>query len=252
MKILICGKGGSGKSTISALLAKELAKRRNKVLVFDTDESNFGLHMQLGMAKPEDFMNYFGGKKVLFEKTKGLRKKWKIDDLPQKYVSEKENIKLMAIGKIYNFGEGCACPINALASKFLEVLELNENEFMIADTDAGVEHFGRGIEKGCDLILAVIDPTRESILLAEKVSKLGNQVGKPVHFVLNKINKEIETEIVESIDKNKIAAIIPNNKRIFRYGLKGDELDLSLGDITALSDLIISNFSKQRLLENEQ
>ena len=252
MKILICGKGGSGKSTISALLARELAKKGNKILVIDTDESNFGLHLQLGMVKPEDFMNYFGGKKVLLEKTKSLRKKWKIDDLPQKYISEKENIKLMAIGKIYNFGEGCACPINALASKFLEVLELRKNEFLIADTDAGVEHFGRGVEKGCDLILAVIDPTRESILLAEKISKLGNQVGKPVHFVLNKINKEIETEIVESIDKNKIAAIIPNNKRIFRYGLKGDELDLSLGDITALSDLIISNFSKQRLLENEQ
>ena len=57
-------------------------------------------------------MNYFGCKKVLFEKTKTLRKKWKIDDLPQKYISEKENIKLMAIGKIYNFGEGCACSIS--------------------------------------------------------------------------------------------------------------------------------------------
>ena len=68
MKILICGKGGCGKSTTVALLAKEMAVRKIKVLVIDSDESNIGLHSRLGMQKPEDFMNYFGGKKVLFEK----------------------------------------------------------------------------------------------------------------------------------------------------------------------------------------
>jgi len=67
MKILICGKGGCGKSTIVALLAKEIAARRNTVLVIDSDESNIGLHSRLGMQKPDDFMNYFGGKKLLFE-----------------------------------------------------------------------------------------------------------------------------------------------------------------------------------------
>jgi len=235
MKILICGKGGSGKSTISALLTKELVRRGYHVLVIDTDESNFGLHMQLGMAKPEDFMNYFGGKKVLLEKTKSLRKKWKTEDLPQKYISEKENIKLMAMGKIYNFGEGCACPINALASKFLEVLELRKNEFLIADTDAGVEHFGRGVEKGCDLILAVIDPTRESILLAEKISKLGDQVGKPVYYILNKVNKSFEEDLLEAVDKSKVVAIIPEDKNIFKSNLAGLELNFN---VKGIDDLI--------------
>jgi len=43
--------------------------------------------------------------------------------------------------------EGCACPINALSSKFLESLALGDGEFLIADTDAGIEHFGRGVER---------------------------------------------------------------------------------------------------------
>jgi len=240
MKILICGKGGSGKSTISALLARELAKKGNKILVIDTDESNFGLHLQLGMVKPEDFMNYFGGKKVLLEKTKSLRKKWKIDDLPQKYISEKENIKLMAIGKIYNFGEGCACPINALASKFLEVLDLSENEFLIADTDAGVEHFGRGVENGCDCIFSIIDPNKESILLAEKIYKLGQQVNKPVYYVLNKVNKESGKELSATVNNNKVVAIIPENKNIFRANLAGTELDFDVKGIKDLANLIES------------
>lgn len=55
MKILVCGKGGCGKSTLSALIAKELAKRGNRVLVIDSDESNYGLHTQLGMPSSNDF-----------------------------------------------------------------------------------------------------------------------------------------------------------------------------------------------------
>ena len=237
MKILVCGKGGSGKSTISSLLAKEIARRGNKVLVIDTDESNFGLHNQLGMRKPDDFMNYFGGKKILFEKTKKLRKKWEMDDLPHKYIVEKDNIKLMAMGKIYNFGEGCACPINALTSKFLEVLKLSENEFLIADTDAGVEHFGRGVEKGCDIILAVIDPSMESILLADKISKLGQEVNKPVYYVLSKVNKEIEKYILKAVDKSKVVAIIPEDKNIFKSNLTGTELNFKVKGINELADL---------------
>jgi len=68
MKFVICGKGGSGKSTVSALIAREMASRGEKVLVVDTDESNFGLYKQLGLPQPKDFMDSLGGKKGLGER----------------------------------------------------------------------------------------------------------------------------------------------------------------------------------------
>ncbi len=68
MKVLVCGKGGSGKSTITALLAKAMARKGYNVLVVDSDESNFGLHRQLGVEMPEDFTNYLGGKKSPWRK----------------------------------------------------------------------------------------------------------------------------------------------------------------------------------------
>jgi len=239
MKILICGKGGCGKSTIVALLAKELGARKSKVLVVDSDESNIGLHSRLGMQKPEDFMNYFGGKKLLFEKTKELKEKWRLKDLPKDYLTEKGNIQLLSIGKIYRFGEGCACPINALSSKFLEILELGEKEFLIADTDAGIEHFGRGVERGADILFAVIDPCRESILLAEKISELGGQVNKPVYYILNRISdKKTEELLLNSIDREKVIAIIPENKEIFISGLSGDELNVDIKGIKEIADML--------------
>ena len=241
MKILICGKGGCGKSTIVALLAKEIATRKNQVLAIDSDESNIGLHSRLGMQKPEDFMNYFGGKKVLFEKTKEMQYRWKLDDLPGDYLTEKGNIQLLSMGKIYQFGEGCACPINALSSKFLEILDLGDGEFLIADTDAGIEHFGRGVEKGIDILFVVIDPSRESILLAEKVSELGRQVDKPVYYILNRVaDQETGKLLLNSIDKEKVIAIITENKEIFVAGLAGNEFNMDVKGIRETADLLES------------
>jgi CO dehydrogenase maturation factor len=241
MKILVCGKGGCGKSTIVALLAREMALRKNKVLVIDSDESNIGLHSRLGMQKPEDFMNYFGGKKLLFEKTQELKDKWTLDELPRDYLSKKGNIQLLSMGKIYQFGEGCACPINALSSKFLEILELGDEEFLIADTDAGIEHFGRGVETGVDMLLVIIDPSHESILLTKKISELGQQVDEPVHYILNRIaDQETEEFVLNSIDREKVIAIIPEIKELFISGLTGNEFSMDVEGIKEIADMLES------------
>ena len=121
MKIAVCGKGGCGKSTVTSLLAKALARRGKEILVIDSDESNYGLHRQLGMKLPRDFTDYFGGKQNVlndmmlskfthqfFEET------WTIDDIPEDYYSLKDGVKLMTSGKIHQANEGCSCAFYSL------------------------------------------------------------------------------------------------------------------------------------------
>ncbi|RLG34290.1 ATP-binding protein [Methanosarcinales archaeon] len=246
MKILICGKGGSGKSTVSALLARSMAKRGRKVLVIDTDESNFGLHRQLGMELPPDFMNRFGGKQAMTERLREafrrgeavnvFDQKWEVDSIPDDYIHTKDGVKLLAIGKIHDFGEGCACPMGTLSREFLKNLELKDDEVVIVDTDAGIEHFGRGVEDGCDLIIVVVDPSYESLRLSLKIEELAVSIKRPVYFILNKIDDESRGIMLESLNRERVAGEIPSNREIFKASLEGRELDMRLDEVESLVD----------------
>ena len=254
MKIMVCGKGGCGKSTIAALLAKAMANRGYRVLVIDSDESNFGLHRQLGMELPDDLMNYFGGKKVILErmrssfqnpnaksgppKIKIFDEMWTLDDIPREYLVEKNGIMLLAVGKIHEFGEGCACAMGVLSTGMLKHLKVAAKEVVIIDTDAGVEHFGRGVEQGCDIVLVVMDPTFESLMLSKKIDELAGSIKKPVYFILNKVDDESRQVMLASVDEDRIAGIIPVNNDVFRAGLTGKELDVCLPEIDELINVL--------------
>lgn len=250
MKVLVCGKGGSGKSTITALLAKSMVKRNYNVLVVDSDESNFGLHKQLGLEMPEDFMNYLGGKKILGEKLmqayqKGdtisiFENKWKISDIPEAYIIEKGKIKIMTIGKIHDFGEGCACPMGALARNLLNNMETTSEDVIFVDTEAGIEHFGRGIEEGCNLILMVLDPSYESSRLSEKIKELSEKAGKPCYFILNRTDEIMAQSMMNTVDITHILTSIPSNLEVFRAGFTGEELNVELSEIESIADFLVS------------
>ncbi|MCK9277589.1 MAG: ATP-binding protein [Methanoculleus sp.] len=249
MKIAICGKGGSGKSTVAALLAREYARRNRAVLVVDTDESNLGLHRLLGTDAPPDLMGYFGGKGAVTEKIMAampdpssvdlVGETWTIDGIPRDYVALENWVRLVAIGKIHDAGEGCACPMGMLARQFLDHLDLGDDEVVIADTEAGIEHFGRGVDQGADVILMVVDPSFESLRLAEKVADMAARIGVPLRYVLNKTDPISAARLRESMpDPSRVVCEIPQDPGILAAGLDGRVLDQSHPAIVALANLL--------------
>ncbi len=252
MKIAICGKGGCGKSTTTTLLGKELARMGQNVLVIDSDESNFGLHRQLGVELPRDFTEYFGGKDRAFKtmmtsgileqmKLSAFAKKffsedWTLSDIPEEYYEKKDGVMLMSSGKIHQANEGCACTMNSIIQQFIMHLQLREMETAILDMEAGIEHFGRGTDNSMDIILMIIDPTYESMQLAGKIGELARSIEKPILYILNKVTED-SRELMEGAveDKNQIAAVIPQNKEILEAGMFGKELLIREREIRKLA-----------------
>jgi len=240
MKISVCGKGGSGKSSIATLLANLARDRGYPVLVVDSDESNSGLYRMLGFDSPPiPLMDLLGGKKNVLRQMKSApsrsesaqplnvlaRHEISIGDIPYPHILRRDGISLVCIGKILQSLEGCACPMGVLSREFLKKLRLKDSEMTIVDMEAGVEHFGRGVDTSIDEVLTVVEPSLESITLAERVNGLaaGSGVGNS-WAVLNKVTShEMESKLKEELDKRGIAVIgaIPYDPELFEACFEG-------------------------------
>lgn len=106
---------------------------------------------------------------------------------------------LMSPGKIESANEACACPFNAVMAQFVPMLNLADDEAVIMDMEAGIEHSGRGTDNASDVIVMVVDPSYESIKLSGKVSEIGSSIGKPVLIVLNKVTYENMDAMTEGV-----------------------------------------------------
>ena len=200
MKISVCGKGGSGKSTIVSLLAERLAAAEKEVLK----------DMMLS-----DFTHQF------------FEGQWKLDDIPEGYYTEKNGIKLMVSGKIHQANEGCACAMGTVMKQFVSSLALEENQIAILDMEAGIEHFGRGLDDEVDVILMVCDPSYESVQLAAKIRELGEKLQKPVYYVLNKMDEMSRVVMTQAIrDPERILTILPAAPELTAAALLGQKLVL--------------------------
>jgi CO dehydrogenase maturation factor len=248
LKIVICGKGGSGKSTLTTLVARALNNSGKTVLVVDADESNLCLHRLLGVRLPDILMDAMGGRKgvkaqlnagpagsghsVLPEGPMTLA------DIPRECLAESGGIKLLVVGKIRSFGEGCACMIGNISRTVLSRLHEADDEVVLIDAEAGLEHFGRRVDAGCDLILCVVDPTFESFALAENVQRMAGTAGIRVAYVLNKVDDAVRDTMVDRLNGRQVIAAIPKAERLFMQSLNGEALSADLPELKKICRFI--------------
>lgn len=261
MKICLCGKGGSGKSTVVALLAAEFRRRDKRVLVVDSDESNAGLYWMLGLdAPPTPLMELAGGKKSIqrtlrtafsasgdYTETPVLaRQSLRTEDLPPSYVRRDAGVELVCIGKIHQALEGCACPMGVLSREFLKKLRADPGDVVLVDMEAGVEHFGRGVETSVEGVLVVVEPSLESVSLAERIRELTQGAGAAfAGAVLNKVDSEATAKHLEEVLGQRgipSLASLPLRNEFVRAGLEGSQVRPGpvQAELSSLVDALVS------------
>jgi CO dehydrogenase maturation factor len=238
-KILFCGKGGSGKSTLLALLALYLSEDRD-VLVVDADESNPGLARMMGLDAPrQTLMENLGGKtafrRAMGKKTASLEEKdllggtlQSLESLPSSAASRSGRLTLVSVGKIEHTHEGCACPMGILARTFIGNVSVQPGQWVLIDTEAGVEHFGRGVLEGVDAVVAIADPSYDAVMLISKIKAMADEGGKRLSVVLNKTDGDTESLMRTHLESRgiRIAASLPQSRDITAGNLRALPLDV--------------------------
>ena len=206
IKIAIAGKGGVGKTTICAVLAKLFAEDDFEVLAVDSDP-NANLCSAFGIARDQSPQPLIDMKQLIAERTGSgkdsvaayFKLNPKVSDLPDKYAVEVDSVKLLVLGGIEHGGAGCACPEGAFLRAMLAHTILQRREVILLDMAAGVEFMGRASVEGIDAMIVVAEPGGRSIETAIKIGQMAKELGiKRVAAIVNKITDVSQIEIIKS------------------------------------------------------
>ena len=203
-KIAIGGKGGVGKTTVSAILAQLFAEAGYDVLAIDADP-DVNLASAFGIPDEQSPQPLIRMKELIAERTGTGRDTLgayfklnpKVSDVPQEYWIEAKGLKLLVLGAITHAGAGCACPEGAFLKALLTHTILQRQEVVMVDLAAGVEFMGRASVQGIDALVLVVEPGSRSIETANNMAQMARKLG--IGCVGAVANKVVETGQADAI-----------------------------------------------------
>lgn len=231
MKLAVTGKGGVGKTTVVAGLARVFADRGQKVLAIDADPAS-NLALALGFSKDQRLTPISAMKELIEERTESktgsmggfFKLNPRVDDLPDKYTLIKDGIRLMVMGTVQKGGGGCVCPENVMVRTLVAHLLLGRDEVVILDMEAGVEHLGRATAQAVDKLIVVVEPGQRSLEVAQKIRHLAADIGlKNIGLVGNKIRKQADREfLLERMPEIPFLGFLSYDSKIVEADLSGE------------------------------
>lgn len=203
MKLAISGKGGVGKTTIAAALIKIFAQSGGIVYAIDGDPDAC---LAAALSIPENEAEKI---KPVVEMRDAIRNKSgggafyvlnpKVDDFIEDYSYKiGNNIRFMRMGDPKKGGSECYCRENTFLNALITSLLLDQNDTVIMDMGAGIEHLSRGTARGVDMMLVVVEPSRNSVNTAKNVERMASELGiLKVGIIANKIRSQKEKQFIE-------------------------------------------------------
>lgn len=254
LKIAIGGKGGVGKTTVSALLARTLAADpNNKVIAIDADPVS-NLAAGLGIDERDPITPIAELRELIAERTGAepgtmggfFTLNPKVDDIPDRFSRERDRVKLLVMGTVQQGGSGCICPESTILKALMNHLVLFRDDIVLMDMEAGVEHLGRATSASVDALVIVVNPGSRSRVAADKIKKLGLDVGiKRIVILGNRVRGEEDKELIQStLSDFEIIGYLPEDEEIITADRRGrrpfEDINQAPAELFAIASHLMS------------
>jgi CO dehydrogenase maturation factor len=213
--IALCGKGGVGKTSLSAMISAHLARRGHpRTLVIDADHAG-GLQMALGLAPTRTLEQV---RRATMDEASGGRVTR--DDVARSVdyqlhgaLAEHGNLALLALGRPED--RGCYCAINSLLRDAVESLA-GRFELTLIDAEAGIEQVNRDVMGVVDQLVLVSDTSAKGLRVAETVLHVASGMDRVVHagLVLNRARSQDEADAVAARTELPLLGWIPDDDTV--------------------------------------
>jgi len=224
--IAISGKGGSGKTTLAAMIIRLLCRRsRGPVLAVDADP-NSCLGLTMGVEPVGIIAEVREGLTEKRPSNAGIDRVRSFEYGIQQAITEADGFDLLTMGRPE--GPGCYCAANNLLRTFLDILS-SAYEFVVMDNEAGMEHISRRTTNNVDLLCIVAGATAVGVVTVRRIVELAKKLPvsvKEIGVVWNSTSPMADCRSIIAnrrleIDNVETLGCIPFDKSIFNASLQG-------------------------------
>ncbi|RBQ23369.1 Light-independent protochlorophyllide reductase iron-sulfur ATP-binding protein [Candidatus Methanobinarius endosymbioticus] len=226
--IAVSGKGGTGKTVVSSILVKLLSETGKDLLVIDADpDSNIPESLGIEVDKSVGDVREDLKKDVNQGNISSGMNKWDILDYKiMESIVETQNFDLLMMGR--SEGSGCYCAVNNMLRRIIENISSNY-DYIVIDTEAGLEHLSRRTTQSVDIMLVVSDSSRRGLHTASRVGKLSKELKisfEQIYFILNRVKMGNEEELSKKAKETglDIIGLIHDDEVISEFDLEGRSL----------------------------
>lgn len=222
--IALAGKGGTGKTTIAALIVRFLKEKKiGSVLAIDADP-NSNLGEVLGVPEADNVGAILDNLSADSSKVPaGMAKERFIQHQVQAAIQEENGFDLLSMGKPE--GPGCYCYVNNVLRGLMTKL-VKDYDYIVVDNEAGLEHLSRRTTRFADVLIVVSDASSVGLRSAKRIIELASSLKfevKKSFLLINRFNKDIQIDKIKETGLDYLGSL-PLEPQIEQLSLLGKSI----------------------------